>query len=208
MNIQLPTKLSVLLHLFWIFFRIGPSTFGGGYAMIPIIEREISLKRNWIDQQQLSDLMSMAAAAPGGVGVNASAFIGYRIGKVPGAIVATLAITLPTFIIVFLLSALYAAFQHEPKVQAALKGIHAAIIGLMAVAAYKMGKQALFDRTTIAVAACTVGVMLITGINPTVMIAVGLALGICLIRLKKALGLSVQTERTTLDNQPIIEYYI
>ncbi|MBB3111013.1 chromate transporter [Paenibacillus phyllosphaerae] len=208
MNEQLPTRLSVLLHLFWIFFRIGPSTFGGGYAMIPIIEREISLKRNWIDQQQLSDLMSMAAAAPGGVGVNASAFIGYRIGKVPGAIVATLAITLPTFIIVFLLSALYAAFQHEPKVQAAFQGIHAAIIGLMAVAAYKMGKQALFDRTTIAVAACTVGIMLITGINPTVMIAVGLALGICLIRLKKALGLSVQTERTTPDNQPIIEYYI
>lgn len=176
--------------------------------MIPMIEKEFVDKRKWIDRQEMSDLMSLAGSAPGGVGVNASAFLGYRMGKIPGAVAATLGITLPTFIIVFLLSMFYSIFQNESKVQAAFKGIHGAVIGLIAVAAYKMGKNALFDRTTVIVAVCSLAVLLLTGLNPTIMIVLGLVLGVAVIRLKKRLGLLAQTEKAPKENQPIIEYYI
>ncbi|AFH61107.1 chromate transporter [Paenibacillus caseinilyticus] len=203
----IPQGIALLVQLFWIFFKIGPSTFGGGYAMIPIIERELVDKRRWVTHQEMNDLMSLAGAAPGGVGVNASAFLGYRMGKIPGAVFATLGITVPTFIIVFLLSALYSLFQHEPKVEAAFKGIHGAIIGLILVAAFKMGKNALFDRTTVILSVCSL-LLLLSGLNPTLMIVIGLALGILVIRLKKLLGFSTQTEKASHENQPIIEYYI
>ncbi|MFB5763731.1 chromate transporter [Paenibacillus medicaginis] len=203
------SKLTLLWDLFWIFFKIGPATFGGGYAMMSLIEREFVDKKKWVDSQEMNDLMSLAGSAPGGVGVNASAFLGYRMGKVPGAIAATLGITLPTFIIVFALSAFYSLFQHEPKVQAAFKGIHGAIIGLIVVAAYKMGKSALFDRTTVAVAVSTLIVLLLTGMNPTIMILIGLGIGVVIVRVKKLLGLSVRTEKEYHDQpQPVIEYYI
>ncbi|MGO4538033.1 chromate transporter [Paenibacillus sp. 2TAB19] len=208
MEIRPTNGTSRLYELFWVFLKIGPATFGGGYAMIPMIEKELVDKRKWITRQEMNDLMSLASAAPGGVGVNASAFLGYRMGKVPGAIAATLGITLPSFIIVFLLSAFYAAFQSEPKVEAAFKGIHGAIIGLIAVAAFKMGKTALFDLGTILISVCSLALLLLTGISPTAMILVGLVAGIVLIRMKKLLGLSVQTEKTPSENPAMIEYYI
>lgn len=208
MHTDKTSKAYLLLQLFWIFFKIGPATFGGGYAMMPMIEKEFVDKRKWMDRQEMSDLMSLAGSAPGGVGVNASAFLGYRLGKIPGALAATLGITLPTFIIVFLLSVFYSMFREEPKVQAAFKGIHGAVIGLIAVAAFKMGKNALFDRTTVITAACSLALLLLTGLNPMVLIAVGLVLGITVIRLKKRLGLPVHTERARQENEPVIEYYI
>lgn len=185
MTSGMKNSISRYLQLFWLFFKIGPSTFGGGYAMIPVLEREMVEKRGWISRQEMNDLMSLAGSAPGGVGVNASAFIGYRIGKVPGAVAATVGITLPTFLIVFILSSIYSVFQHEPKVQAAMKGIHGAIIGLIAVAAYNMAKNALFDRTTITIAAVSLIVLMVTSINPTFMILIGLVLGMIIISVKK-----------------------
>lgn len=209
MTSGMKNTISRYFQLFWLFFKIGPSTFGGGYAMIPVLEREIVEKRGWISRQEMNDLMSLAGSAPGGVGVNASAFIGYRISKVPGAIAATVGITLPTFIIVFILSSIYSVFQHEPKVQAAMKGIHGAIIGLIAVAAYNMGKNALFDRTTIAIAAASLIVLIATSINPTFMILIGLVLGMIIISVKKKLGMSVQTEKKSAsEHAATIEYYI
>ncbi|OMF26492.1 chromate transporter [Paenibacillus sp. FSL H8-0548] len=208
MKMRPPNGTSLLFQLFWTFVKIGPVTFGGGYTMIPMIEKEIVDKRKWITRQEMNDLMSLAGAAPGGIGVNASAFLGYRMGNIPGAIAATLGITLPSFIIVFLLSAFYAAFQSEPKVEAAFKGIHGAIIGLIATAAFKMGKTALFDWTTILISVCSLALLLLTKISPTAMILFGLGFGIVLIRLKQLLGLTIQTERVSHDNSAMIEYYI
>lgn len=202
-------NIHLLWHLFWIFFKIGPATFGGGYAMIPILEREVVQKRKWIDAQEMSDLLSIAGSAPGGVGVNASTFLGYRMGKIPGAIAAVLGITLPTFFIVFALSAFYSFFQDQPKVQAAFQGIHGAVIGLIAVAAYRMGKNALFDRSTIVVAIGALITLLITGLNPIFMILFGLGIGILIIQAKKKLGMTTRTEKATHDHiPPTIEYYI
>lgn len=205
------SQLAMLWDLFWVFFKIGPSTFGGGYAMLAIIEREIVEKRKWIDEQEMSNLMSISGSAPGGVGVNCSAFIGYRLGKVPGAIAAVLGITLPTFLIVYVLSILYFFLQHEPKIQAAFKGINGAIVGMIGVAAYKMAKTALIDKSTILIAVSSLLVLLITGWNPIYMILAGLCLGTFIILIKKNLGMNITTEKsseTGTSMTGVIEYYI
>ncbi|MRN52191.1 chromate transporter [Paenibacillus monticola] len=211
MRNEFKSKLVMLWDLFWIFFKIGPSTFGGGYAMLAIIDREVVEKRKWIDEQEMSDLLSLAGSAPGGVGVNSSAFIGYRMGKIPGAIAAVLGITLPTFLIIYMLSVVYSLVQNEPKMQSAFKGINGAVIGLIAVAAYKMGKVALFDLATIILALGSLLMLLLTGWNPIFMIMMGLALGIIIIYAKQQLGMNVITEKESVNGSAVsgvIEYYI
>ncbi|WP_322923660.1 chromate transporter [Paenibacillus campi] len=211
-EIQPPARgLSMWLELFGVFFKIGPATFGGGYAMIPMIEREVVERRGWIAQEEMNDLLSVAGSAPGGVGVNASAFVGYRMAGIAGAIAATLGITLPTFLIVFGLSLFYSLFHDQPKVQAAFQGIKGAVIGLIAVAAYRMGKSSLFDRTTISVATIALTLLLATGLNPIFLIVAGLVVGLLIIRVKKALGLHIRTEKKRSSGngaQAYIEYYI
>ncbi|MNJ48923.1 putative chromate transport protein [compost metagenome] len=205
------SKLIILRDLFWTFFKIGPSTFGGGYAMISTIEQEVVGKRKWMDEREISDIFSIAGSAPGGVGVNSSAFIGYRLGRIPGAIAAVLGITLPTFLILIGLSAGYSLLQNEPKMHSAFKGINGAVIGLIAVAAFRMGKTSLFDRSTKLVTVASLVVLLFTGLNPIVLILIGLVAGNVIMGIKKMLGLPLITEKESQaagSGTEFIEYYI
>lgn len=203
---------SLLFQLFWVFLRISPVTFGGGYAMIPLIEREISHKRKWLDEEEMDDILSLAGAAPGGVGVNAAAFIGYRLGGGLGVTAAVAGITLPTFIITCLLSSIYSQFADHPKVIAAMKGIHGAVIALIVTAAFRMAKNALFDKTTAVTAILVLAVLLGSGINPVYAIFFGLFIGFILLQVKQLLGIEIRTERECKNyseeesNYP--EYYI
>jgi chromate transporter len=213
-NVRMNTNLriSLLFQLFWVFVRIGPVTFGGGYAMIPMIEREICTKRKWLDEDEMDEILSLAGAAPGGVGVNAAAFIGYRLAGVKGAIAAIAGITIPTFMIVCLLSAVYSQLADQPKVIAAMKGINGAVIALILVAVYRMAKNAIFDKTTAVTAMVVPVILLIFGMNPIYVIAVGLMIGFVYLHIKQLMGLEVRTEKDSLDyseeesNYP--EYYI
>lgn len=212
MTTNAKTRVSLLFQLFWVFLRIGPVTFGGGYAMIPMIQREISAKRKWIGEEEMDEILSLAGSAPGGVGVNAAVFIGYRLGGVFGAIAAIAGITIPTFIIVCLLSSVYSQLADQPKVDAAMKGIHGAVIALILVAAYRMAKNAVFDKTTAATAMIVLVVLLVSGINPIYMIAMGLVIGFVFIQVKQLLGIQVRTEKESLDysdeESKYPEYYI
>lgn len=205
-------KTALLLQLFWTFCRIGPSAFGGGYAMIPIIEREAVMKRGWIPESELGDLFTIAGSAPGGVGVNAAAFIGYRTAGVLGAIAAVAGITLPTFAIVFLLGIGYSTFEHNAKVAAALQGIHGAVIALIAAAAYKMAKTSLFDKATVGVAAIALLLLLWMRLHPAILMLMGIAAGVVIVRMKERMGMRAATEKTTpsgMSGEPIYpEYYI
>ncbi|WP_026263715.1 chromate transporter [Paenibacillus terrigena] len=205
-------QLKIYTQIFWTFCRIGPSTFGGGYAMIPGIEREVVEKHGWMREEEMSDLVSIAGSAPGGVGVNLAAFIGYRLAGVMGAILAVAGIALPTFFIVFALSWGYSMFQDHPKIEAALKGIQGGVIALIIIAAYKMAKTALFDKTTAAVGISTVVMLMMTPIHPIYLIAIGLVIGLVAVQVKKHLGMQVYTEQRESKQQepePIYpEYYI
>ncbi|CAN7610182.1 chromate transporter [Paenibacillus sp. LjRoot153] len=180
--------LSKLICIFWTFLRISPLTFGGGYAMLPAIHREVVIMKNWISDAEMSELLAISGAAPGGVGVNVSALVGYRLAGIAGAFAAVIGITLPTFLIVLMLSVLYAWLEHYPKMQALMEGIHAAIIGLIAAAAYKMAKSSIFDRLTLFIAAGTVIVMLVVRVSPLVLIALGVVVGLMATYLKNKWG--------------------
>jgi chromate transporter len=188
-------SLKQLWDIFWTFLQIGPVTFGGGYAMIPVIERVCVEKRQWVSENEMTDVLSIAGSAPGGIGVNASAFIGYRLAGIPGAAAAVIGITLPTFLIAFTLSLAFMQLEHHPKIAAALEGIHFAIAGLIVIAAIKMGKSSVFDKTTLATAIGTVVIFLTTPIHPLIVIVLGLFIGIIFIAVKEKLGLAVKLEK-------------
>ncbi|SFE79299.1 chromate transporter [Paenibacillus catalpae] len=205
-------RLYISAQLFWMFVRIGPSTFGGGYAMMPVIEREVVKKRKWIGEKDLADVVSLAGSAPGGVGVNAAAFIGYRKAGIPGAAMAVIGVTLPTFIIVIVLSLFYLKFQDNPKLQAALKGVHGAVVALIVMAAYRMAKAAIFDKATAALSILALLSLLVLPVTPLIVVAAGIVIGIFLIRAKARAGKKADTEKPSSSHpgQELMypEYYI
>ena len=91
-------------ELFWAFFRIGSLTFGGGYAMIPLIQKETVEKKKWVSPEDIVDIVAIAESTPGPIAISASTFVGYRIAGVAGATLATIGVIVPSFIIIFVLS--------------------------------------------------------------------------------------------------------
>jgi chromate transporter len=205
--------VSKLFRIFLVFLRISPLTFGGGYAMLPAIQREVVEKKRWMSDGDMSELLAISGAAPGGVGVNVSALVGYRLAGTWGAIAAVVGITLPTFVIVLLLSLAYAWLEHYPKMQAIMDGIHAAIIGLIAAAAYKMAKSSVFDFMTFLTAVGTVAVMVFIPVSPLVLLALGLLAGIIATYLKQKWGMknplshNEQVEPKSTDNKAV-DYFM
>jgi len=185
----MPNNMKKLLDIFWTFLRISPVTFGGGYAMIPAIEKEVVEKNGWMDEDEMAEMLSIAGAAPGGIGVNASAMVGYHLAGVMGAIVAVIGITLPTFVIVLALSLLYGFVEHYPKTQAIVEGIRAGVVGLILAAGYKMAKSSIVDKLTFAAAVATVTVLLFVPIHPIVVILFGFMLGVTVVAIKERLGM-------------------
>lgn len=179
--------------------------------MIATIEQEIVRKKGWMDDKEMGDMVSVSGSAPGGVAVNSAAFIGYRLGGVPGAIAAVTAITLPTFLIVFLLSYLSIVFKDHAKVEAALKGIHAAVVALIIVAAAKMWRTAVLDAATLVLAAVSLALLLFTGIHSFYLILGGPVAGILVVLFKRKRGMAVVTEKVRPQDKQELqfpEYYI
>lgn len=178
--------------IFWTFFTIGPVTFGGGYAMIPAIEREVVARRRWIDDREMAEVLSVAGSAPGGIGVNAATFIGYRLAGIRGAVAAVLGITVPTFLIVIALSLAYVFWHDNPKVAAAFLGLRSGIVALIVYAGYKMARSSIFDKSTFVAAAATVALLLAAPVHPIVFIAIGALSGIAIVAMKRKLGIAIR----------------
>lgn len=130
-----------LWTLFFTMFKIGAFTFGGGYAMIAIIESELSSKRNWIGKEEFLDMVAIAESTPGPVAVNMATFVGYKLGGVLGSAVATAGVVLPAFIIMFAISLFFDAFLTLKYVGYAFKGIQACVVYLILSAGLKMLKS-------------------------------------------------------------------
>lgn len=179
-------KLKLLWRLFFTFFKISPISFGGGYAMIPLLEEAVTKKNKWVKTEDIADVLVMAQSVPGSIAVNTATFIGHRIAGIPGALAATLGIVTPTFLIIVALASLFLNLQHNPIVQAAFIGIRSAIIALIAFAAFNIGKTAIFNKTTSAIACAALVIFLFVPISPILVLIMGGAAGI-LLNLKKLL---------------------
>ena len=126
------------LELFWIFFKIGLFTFGGGYAMIPQIKEVVIEKKKWISEEEMLDIIAIAESTPGPIAVNSATFIGYKQNKILGSLFATLGVILPSFIIIFIISLFFNNFLEYELVQNAFIGIKCAVAFLITKAGYDM----------------------------------------------------------------------
>jgi chromate transporter len=135
-------KFSKALQLFLTFLKIGAFTFGGGYAMIPIIQKEIVEKRKWITDDDILEIIAIAESTPGPIAINSATFVGYRVAGFFGAFFATLGVVLPSFVIILLISFVLREFQHINAVQYAFNGIRAGVLALLIKALVSMYKKA------------------------------------------------------------------
>ena len=130
-----------LLELFWVFFKIGAFTFGGGYAMIPLIQRETSEKRGWISDDDILEIIAIAESTPGPIAINSATFIGYKTAGVLGAFCSTFGVVLPSFVIIFIISKILRHFNEIKAVQYAFNGIRAGVLALIIKALWTMFKK-------------------------------------------------------------------
>lgn len=140
-------KAGQLTSLFITFMKIGAFTFGGGYAMIPLIQREVVENRQWISDQDILDIVAIAESTPGPIAINAATFIGYKTGGFAGALVATIGVILPSFFMIYAISFVLNQFQNNQMVKYAFTGIRAGVLALIVKALYAMyrkSKKSLF----------------------------------------------------------------
>lgn len=124
--------------LFWDFLKIGAFTFGGGYAMIHLLERQFVARRKWLDREEFLNMVAVAESTPGPVAVNSATYIGYKVDGVIGALSATVAVCLPSFVIIYLISLFLDQFLTLTYVAYAFKGIQACVVYLILSAAWKL----------------------------------------------------------------------
>lgn len=135
-------KLRLCLQLLLSFMKIGAVTFGGGYAMIPIIESEITKKKKWISSEDLLDVIAISESTPGPIAICAATFIGYNVAGIPGAFCATMGVVLPSFVIIYLISIFLQHFANLDIVRYAFVGIRAGVLALIIKAVISMFKKA------------------------------------------------------------------
>lgn len=201
-------RLILLWQIFVTFLRIGPVTFGGGYAMIPLIEREVVEKRGWVRTKDIADILAVAQSVPGAVAINSATFVGYRLAGVLGAIIATIGVLLPTFAIVVLLCLFFLQVKGHPQVEAAFVSIRVTIVAIISYAAWKIGKSAAVDKTTIALIVIGVVLLLFVSIHPVVLIISSAVAGIFIVYVRGRMGMHTKLQ-TGVDEEYVYEdYYI
>lgn len=139
----------IYLLLFWEFFVIGALSFGGGYAVLPLIEQNIVEKQAWISATEFVDLLTISEMTPGPIAINASTYAGNRVAGIPGGVVATLGVITPSLIIVLLLAYLYKRYQEMPIIQRLINGLRPAIVALIASAGMTILLTAFFGTESV-----------------------------------------------------------
>jgi len=134
-------KLGLLWRIFFTFFKIGAFTFGGGYAMVPLIQREASEKQGWVTDEDILDIVAIAESTPGPIAINSATFVGYRACGVLGSVAATLGVVLPSFMIILAISGILRQFQENMYVQYAFRGIRCGVLALILKAMWGMYKK-------------------------------------------------------------------
>ena len=177
-------KLKKILRVFFAFFKIGLFTFGGGYAMIAVIERELVEKKQWITHEEFLDIIAIAESTPGPLAINSATFIGYKTGKFFGALFATLGVVLPSFIIIFTISFFFEQFIALEYVGNAFRGIQACVAFLILSAGIKMLKHLKLNFFNVLLVSITVAAMIIlelfaTNFSTIYLILIGGAIGLC-----------------------------
>ena len=177
-------RLKQLAELFVAFARVGVMTFGGGYAMLPILQRELVEKRGWVTDEEIMDYFAIGQCTPGVIAVNTATFVGIKLRGIPGAVFATVGIVLPSIIIITVIAAVLSNFAELAVVKNAFAGIRVCVCVLVANAVIKLWKKAVVDKATLVIFALVLALSFFTDLSPVVFVLIAGAAGIILQTLK------------------------
>lgn len=156
-------KAQNLGTLFFTFFKIGLFTFGGGYAMIALLEEEFIQRRRWLDKDEFLDMTAIAESTPGPVAINSATYLGYKLAGVPGAATATVAVCLPSFLIIYAISLFFEQFTQLTVIANAFKGIQVCVIYLIFSAGVRMLKA--LDKSPFATGVLAAVMLVMVGLS-------------------------------------------
>ena len=167
-----------LLEIFWSFLKIGAFTFGGGYAMIPLIQHEVIHRRRWIEERDFIDLLTLAQTAPGPIALNTAVFVGYKRRGYLGALSAIMGVIVPSFVVILIVAIFFASIRDNAYVDAAFKGMRPAVVALIVAPIVGLTKG--MRWWLIAVALAVAMVVWYFGISPVWFLIAGAVVGACL----------------------------
>ncbi|EMU55434.1 MULTISPECIES: chromate transporter [Clostridium] len=170
--------MKILMDMFITFFKIGAFTLGGGYAMLPIIQKEVVEKKKWIGETEFLDMVAISQSAPGPLAVNISAFVGQKMKGLVGLITSTLGAILPSFIIIILVASVFLGIENSPVVQRVFQGIRPAVVALIAVPVISMGKTAKVNKKNFIIPLLAAVLVAIFKITPIYVILGAAAIGV------------------------------
>ena len=176
-------RTAVALNLFWSFFKIGTFTFGGGFAMVRIIQNEIVERQKWLTNDEFSDLLALAQSSPGPIAINTAVFIGYKVCGSLGVVATLLGTVIPPFTIILLVALFFTQIRENQVVERIFKGMRPAVVALIAGAIFSMSKG--LSKWRIMLAICALAVIWVTGLSPIYLIIAG-AIGGLVYGLKKS----------------------
>ena len=172
--------MGLLIQLFISFFTIGFFSYGGGYAMIPLIEREIVINKLWLTAEEFIDIVAIAEVTPGPITINSATFVGYKVAGVGGSIMATLGVVAPSLLVIMVLAWLFVRYQGAPQLQAAFSAIRPAVVVLILLAALSVGRHTITEVRSAVLALTVLALMLKTKINPILLLFASGIVGIFL----------------------------
>ena len=173
-------KLLHLLDLYFAFFKVGAFTFGGGLAMMPMMQRELIQQRNWITEDELIDYYAVGQSTPGIVAANVATFVGYKQVGIIGGIVATLGVVTPSLIIIMLLASLINSINEYPIVQKVLKGINVAVAALLTQVIVNFSKKTIKNWVNVIFMILSFIVVFVFKVPSFICILFGITVGVCL----------------------------
>lgn len=167
-----------LIELYWAFFQVGIMTFGGGYAMLPMLQRVIVDEKKWATEEEILDYYAIGQVTPGVIAVNTATFIGYRQKRVPGGIVATAGIVSPSLLIIMAIAGIIGQFSDLLIVQHAFNGIRVVVCALVAKAVIGMIKKGVKDKLTLAIVIAAFAAVAFFKVSPIPLVVICCFLGI------------------------------
>lgn len=168
----------ILIELFFTFVKIGAFSFGGGYAMLPLIEDQIVNIQGWLTIEEFINIVAISQMTPGPIATNSSTFVGYKVAGLPGAIFATLGVTITSFILVSLISKKYSAVKDAPEVKNVFMGLRPAVIGLIISAAISIASSSIVDIRGFLIATMSFLLIAKAKIHPIAVICIGGLVGL------------------------------
>lgn len=165
-------------ELFMVFFKLGAFTFGGGYAMIPLIQNEVVNKRKWSTDEEFIDMLALAQSAPGPISLNTALFIGSKRMGFRGSLVSGIGLIIPSFLVILTIAIFLMQFKENPVVERVFKGIRPAVVALIAAPLYMLGKSANINKRNIWVPIVVVALVGFLGVSPIYIIIGAIALGL------------------------------